>query len=434
MAILDVLKYDGPNDELVWKWSSFSDEHRGEELRFGSQLVVNESQEAIFYRGGKILDVFGPGTHTLTAYNLPLVTQLLSLAFGGDSPFKAEVFFVNKAVSQDAKWGLIPFKVMERQFQVPIPIAARGSYSVRIVDSRKFLVDLVGVTKSFSQKSLQKVFRGLINEQVKTAFGRVMKELELSPFELETEVQALNDIVRPPVAQSMLDFGIEAILFKIEAVSVVTEDERVQQVLNAYQKLMEEDMEERLRLKRRRENLKTFSVERSYDVSQAAAESIGSSGGGGMDGESGGGLLGTVLGLGVAMPVVNNLSGLVSDSMKSGKVACPHCAALSEEGAKFCSSCGKAVAQSQGHTDSGSTIACNACGESYPAGYKFCPQCGDPYTPCPHCGKDQAQGLARCFDCDMPLSLQCTHCDEPLQPGHRFCGACGQPQQNQPAS
>ncbi|MDC0105158.1 SPFH domain-containing protein [Bacteroidia bacterium] len=84
MAIIDVLKYDGPNDVLIWKWRSESNSSREQELRMGSQLIVNQSQEACFYKGGELLDVFGPGTHTLSTKNLPVLSGLVGLAYGGD--------------------------------------------------------------------------------------------------------------------------------------------------------------------------------------------------------------------------------------------------------------------------------------------------------------------------------------------------------------
>jgi membrane protease subunit (stomatin/prohibitin family) len=81
MAIIDVLKYDGPNDVLVWKWRSESSSSREEELRMGSQLIVNQSQEACFFKGGELLDVFGPGTHTLSTKNLPFLSKLVGLVY-----------------------------------------------------------------------------------------------------------------------------------------------------------------------------------------------------------------------------------------------------------------------------------------------------------------------------------------------------------------
>lgn len=97
MAIIDRIRFDAPSEEmLVWRYP-------GEQLRLGSQLVVNQSQEAVFVKGGEALDVFGPGTHTLSTGNLPLLHRLVNLSFGGDTSFTAEVWFINKTVKRDLK-------------------------------------------------------------------------------------------------------------------------------------------------------------------------------------------------------------------------------------------------------------------------------------------------------------------------------------------
>ena len=124
MAIIDVLKYDGPNNVLVWKWRSSSNQSREVELRYGTQLVVNQSQEACFIKGGQMLDVFGPGTHTLSSKNLPILSTIIGLAFGGNSTFKAEIYYINKSVSMDAKFGLMPFNMIEPNFRIPIPVTS----------------------------------------------------------------------------------------------------------------------------------------------------------------------------------------------------------------------------------------------------------------------------------------------------------------------
>lgn len=112
MAIVDILKYDGRTMFLFGNGDQKM-ELQEEELRLGTQLVVNQSQEVCFIKGGKLLDVLGPGTHTLSTKNIPILSSLIGLGFGGESPFKAEVYFINKAVSMDAKFGLIPFNMIK---------------------------------------------------------------------------------------------------------------------------------------------------------------------------------------------------------------------------------------------------------------------------------------------------------------------------------
>jgi membrane protease subunit (stomatin/prohibitin family) len=317
MAIIDVLKYEGPNDELVWKWSPKNgNQKRENQLRIGTQLVVNESQDAFMFKGGKLLDVFGAGTHTLTSLNIPFLADVIGLAFGGDTPFTVEVFYVNKALSQDAKWGLMPFNIVEPNFKVPIPITCRGSYSVKIVDSRKFLTEIVGVSSLYNQLELQKLFRGIITESTKNAIWKLSKDLGLGPLELEYMVKELSNSIQPAIKFAMSKYGLEISFFSVEGISVVDEDERVKKIVEDYHRIMSEDMEEKLRLKRRAEQLNVYKVERTFDTTEAAATNIG--GGEGGNGSGGSGILGTVVGLGMAMPLANQVGGMVQNQMNTG--------------------------------------------------------------------------------------------------------------------
>src|SRR5437867_1905850 len=105
MALIDRIKFDGPADVLVWKWARADADRPTEDLTLGAQLIVNEGQEAIFYKGGQALDLFGAGTHTLSTGNLPLLRKIINLPFGGQTPFAAEVYFINKSVSLAKDWG-----------------------------------------------------------------------------------------------------------------------------------------------------------------------------------------------------------------------------------------------------------------------------------------------------------------------------------------
>jgi len=160
MAIIDVLKYDGPNNVLVWKWRPKGGGSREEELRLGTQLVVNHSQQAVFVKGGQIADIFDGGTHTLSTQNLPILSRIIGLAFGGQSPFKAEVFYFNKSVAMDNKFGLLPFNMIEPNFRVPIPITSRGSFAVKISDANVFLSRIIGTVRDLEAATLTQYFRG----------------------------------------------------------------------------------------------------------------------------------------------------------------------------------------------------------------------------------------------------------------------------------
>ena len=311
MAIIDVLKYDGPNNVLVWKWRSSSNKSRDEELRYGTQLVVNQSQEAYFIKGGQMLDVFGPGTHTLSSKNLPILSSIIGLAFGGDTPFKAEVYFINKSVSMDSKFGLIPFNMIEPNFRVPIPVTSRGSFALAISDSKVFLNKIIGTVADFETRTLSQYFRGVITEATKNAITKIAKEQKLSPLELESIVFEVANAVRGLLANTLLDYGLDLRLFNIEAIPIIDDDPRVKKIVEEFHRLMTEDTEERMRLKRRAENLDVYRIERSFDTSEKVAENMG----GGIGGD-GGNIVGTMIGLGMANPIANQMGNIMQNNTR----------------------------------------------------------------------------------------------------------------------
>lgn len=311
MAIIDVLKYDGPNNVLVWKWRPKVDSKRDEELRLGTQLVVNQSQQALFIKGGQILDIFEAGTHTLSTQNLPILSNLIGLAFGGQSPFKAEVYFINKSVAMDTKFGLIPFNMMEPNFRVPIPITSRGSFAVKVADAKIFLNQIIGTVPDFEADKLTQFFRGIITENVKTAITKISKEQNLNPLELEAIVSEVSGAIKGIISEALAKYGLHLEFFNIEAIPVVDEDPRVKKIVDDFHRLMSQDMEERMRLKRRAENLEVYKVERTFDTTEKAAENIG----GGIGGE--GGILGTVVGLGMATPIANTMGNLMNNTTQN---------------------------------------------------------------------------------------------------------------------
>lgn len=307
MAIIDVLKYDGPNNVLVWKWRSTSNVSREEELRYGTQLVVNQSQEACFIKGGQLLDVFGPGTHTLSSKNLPILSSIIGMAFGGDSPFKAEVYYINKSVSMDAKFGLIPFNMLEPNFKIPIPVTSRGSFALTVHDSKVFLNKIVGTVPDFETKTISQYFRGVIVESTKNAITKIANEQKLSPLELESIVFEVANAVKGLLGNTISEFGLDLKLFNIEAIPVIDDDPKVKKIIEDYQRIMSEDTEERMRLKRRAENLEIYKIESSFGVSGKVAENMG----GGIG--DGGNLMGTMIQLGMANPIAAQMGNVMQN-------------------------------------------------------------------------------------------------------------------------
>lgn len=124
MKVFDVIKYEGTNDVFVWKFP-------GEDFNTLSQLIVHESQEAVFFKDGKALDLFGAGRYTLHTQNIPLIRRMINLPFNGESPFHCEVYFINRAVSLDVNWGTesaIP--IQDPLYKIILPVRANGQFGV----------------------------------------------------------------------------------------------------------------------------------------------------------------------------------------------------------------------------------------------------------------------------------------------------------------
>lgn len=323
MAIIDVLTYRGEKDILVWKWFPIPSEkkrgffekilekpttHREDQLRLGTQLVVGPTQVAVFVKEGQIADIFGPGTFTLSTKNLPLLDKLVGLPFGKESPFKAEVYYVNKSVVMDISFDIPQFNMLEQNFRVPIPVKCYGSFAVKAGEARQFLTRLLGSIDKLSAASLKDYFCGLITEQVKSTVIRFAREQHLGPLELEGLVSEVSSAIKPIVQDTFNNFGIKLELFNMKGISIVDNDPRVKKVIEEYQRLMSQDIEERMRLRRRAENLDVYRVERSFDTTEKAAESLGTMGGGG----DSGGIMGTIVGMGMAQPLANQMGGLMS--------------------------------------------------------------------------------------------------------------------------
>ena len=326
MAFIDVLTYRGEENTLVWKWFPIPpEEHskssflprflrrgnkrdlRKDQLRLGTQLVVGPAQVAVFVKEGQIADIFGPGTYTLSTKNLPLLDKLIGFPFGKESPFKAEVYYVNKAVVMDTKFAIPPFNMLDHNFRVPIPVICRGSFAVKAGEARQFLTRLFGSNIQLDAETLRQYFRGLITEQVKSSIVRFAREQHLGPMELEGLVAEVSTAVKPMMKETLAGFGVKLELFNLEAIAIVDDDPRVKSIIDDYQRLMSQDIEERLRLRRRAENLDVYRTERSFDTTEKAAESLGNMGGGGDSGS----VVGTIVGLGMAQPLASQMGGLM---------------------------------------------------------------------------------------------------------------------------
>ena len=153
MALLDVVQWDNKPGEVINRFQEG-------DIAIGSQLIVKEGQEAIFFKNGQALDSFGPGRHTLSTGNIPILEKLINLPFGGKTPFPAEVYFVNKTEIPNLKWGTKqPMQLLDPIYNLPVPIRSFGSYSLKIVDIKSFLIMAIGTWQAFTTDAIGSALR-----------------------------------------------------------------------------------------------------------------------------------------------------------------------------------------------------------------------------------------------------------------------------------
>ncbi len=217
MAVIDVVKLDVPSDDyIVQKFDS----GKQWELALGSQLVVNEGQEAIFVKGGIPLDTFAPGTHTLVTGNIPLLNSIVRLPFGGVTPFTTEVWFVNRTVKRNMPWGT-PQRIpaIEPQFGYPISIGACGQWGFRVSDSRSFVTQLVGAQMGADSQKVYSYFIGEIREK----FGQIVNA-RLSAgtpfFTIHSQLAEIAAAVQAAITPVFARFGIELSSFNISSINI----------------------------------------------------------------------------------------------------------------------------------------------------------------------------------------------------------------------
>ncbi len=227
MALIDRVKHDAASDEeLAFKFP-------GEELRLGTQLIVNQAQEALLVKGGKALDLFGPGTHSLATGNLPLLRRLINRPFGGQTPFTAEVWFVNRHVKRDLRWGTpSPVNLVDPRYNFPISVRARGTWGLRIEDSRAFITQIVGTLPSADSGKIFDYFIGLIVQRFSDALAKYFVERGASIFDIAARLNDLSQFTESDMREEFGRFGIEVINFNVVSISIPQEEkEQFQEVL-----------------------------------------------------------------------------------------------------------------------------------------------------------------------------------------------------------
>ena len=385
MAIAEVIKYEGDNSTFIWK-------HPCEDFNTTSQLIVHESQEAIFFLNGQALDLFGPGRYTLETQNIPLLKKFTNIPTDGKTPFHCEVYFINKTEQMAIKWGTDSrVQYIEPTYRFPLSIGASGEMSLSVSDSRKLLINLVGTERVLERNQLTNFFRAFLMTKVKTYIAQEMRSSAINIFEIDEQLESFSAAIKAKLDDDFLDYGVNLKRFFVTVIVKPDGDPQYEKFKELHFRQYADIAEAKLRqqtdviyaqteaqkvvidsqaqaTKRAQEGY-TYQQERGFDVAEDVArnEAVGPFTNMGVG-------LGTMAGVGGAVGgvvggAINGAFAGINNSIpsQSATLFCDQCGAELTPGAAFCDNCG--APQSSPDT-------CSKCGFKFIKPGKFCPKCG----------------------------------------------------------
>lgn len=409
MAFIDVVEWQPQsNDIFAWRFPH-------DNLSLGTQLIVRESQEAVFFSKGQILGKFGAGKHTLSTENLPLLRNLYGIPFGKKNPFTAEVWFVNKAAPLTIDWTTTPVRIMDADYGQMLPIISKGRYGLKVQDAEKFLVKLVGTLTEFNSSQLTNHFMGELIAKTNSTIVSYMTANRVGVMQISAFLDQLSTFLKDPLSQFWADYGFELTGFYITSVDIDTSTPDGKKIADAMSD-------------RSAQNIAgyTWQQKQSFGTVNNAVEN--SRGGIGMMGAAmmmGGGLGGNA-GLGSAMMSPTGTGNFAQNAGGFGNAG----GFAGTSGANFAGVAGSSAINFKNE------VFCSRCGKKYPTTSRFCPYCGDQYNPCPVCGRDNDINAKRCTVCGASLASSnginnaisgnvCSRCGASVSQGTKFCPNCG---------
>jgi membrane protease subunit (stomatin/prohibitin family) len=336
VRIFDVIEFfDETGRQMVHRVP----EHGSGDFRLGSQLIVRESQAAVFFRDGKALDTFGPGRHTLSTANIPLLVSLIGISFSGETPFKAEVYFVNLREFLEQKWGT-PEPIALRDAELGmVRLRAFGTYSMQVSDPQLFVNKVVGTQGLYETSQIQGFLRGIIIAKLTDFLGELKKSL----FDLPSLYDEIGAGTKAKVQDDFNALGIALKTLYVNSISPTEETAKA--------------IDERAAMGA----IGNMQAYLQFKAAQAMTEAAGVPGGVAAAGVG----LGAGVGMGAAMAQM--MAQAMQPGMRAATMICPSCSAQIPAGSKFCNQCGAKI---------GGEMICPNCKADVPEGSKFCPNCG----------------------------------------------------------
>lgn len=474
-GLASIIKYEGDNETLVWK-------HPIEDFNFGSQLIVHESQEAIFFRDGQALDLFGAGRYTLQTQQLPLLEKIYKLPTDTEGTFHSEVYFVNLATQMGVKWGTdSKVRLFDPASGLHIELGASGEFNIRVTDSRKLLLKVVGTTGGLGQEQLLGIgngkgfFRSMVMTQVKSYLAQTIKENAINILEIDEHLMALSGALRERINAALDEYGLTMPEFYVSRIVTPDDDPNFRRMKEQYaeqyllvrqegirkaeaeaaadRKAVEAQTAARMKIIGAQGEAEALKIQKQaeaeayrmqaeaeaaemrmkgYTYQQETSRQVGleamKNGLGG--GANAAGALGDLAGLGVSLGAMGSVIGMTKDALSP----------MTQDAAQMGAAVGAAVAggwdcPACGHKNI-TTNFCPDCGGKKPeakTGWD-CAQCGTKNIQskfCPNCGakKPEESSGWTCPDCGTKdiLSRFCPNCGarKPEEKHGWICPECG---------
>ena len=463
--IAEIIKYEGDNSTFIWK-------HPCEDFNSLTQLIVHESQEAIFFMNGQALDLFGAGRHALETQNIPKIGKFLNRVTGGDTPFHCEVYFINKTVQMSIKWGTdSKSRFIEPSMGIPLEIGACGEMNLEVCDSRKLLLKLVGTMNGIAwgdsgagfAKSIQNCFRPLISTAVKAHLVSSIKAQNIDILEIDENLEGLSEVLRRAIVPGFEEYGLTIPQFYITNVALPDNDPNFKRMKELHTLSFQTRMiqaetliktthadaaatvvaaERKAELERQTTETEVARRAAERDLIRAQAEAQAAKMAGmaeaevmaakgytqrdvlgaevqkayaegignmNISGGSGSGIAGDMIGLGVGMAAAGVVAPQLGEMFKGFTTPAQTATPVAQE------------------------AKCAKCGATLPANAKFCLECGEKVAPvvpadmivCPECGKTVAKGKF-CPECGYKFITACPKCGASVTSGAKFCLECGE--------
>jgi membrane protease subunit (stomatin/prohibitin family) len=364
---IEVIEWlDDSQDTILYRFPV-----HGQEIKNDAQLIVRESQTAVFVYEGQVADVFTPGRYTIDGGNTPILSKLGAWKYGFNSPFKSEVYFVNTKQFTDMKWGTSnPIMLRDNDFGI-VRLRAFGAYSMRVADPAGFIKEVAGTNAHFQTEDIDAQLKRAIVSEFSDAIG----EMKIPALDLAAQYKELGEAIRAKINEDFRGYGLEVTKFYVENISLPEEVEKALDKRSSMGALGDANR---------------YMQFQAADALRDAAQN-----------EGGGAGLGAGLGAGFAV------GGQMANAFGN----------VGQQGG-------------QGGGQSSQTVACPNCSKQNAAGTKFCGDCGAKMeatkVPCVKCGAELREGAKFCSDCGASQEkAKCANCQAELAPGAKFCPECG---------